>query len=191
MLFLTAVGALALVLLILDGWRLMKHAGLLRLESSQPAEAATVWLQIARGYTLVRAEPEQGLYAWEHGRPFEDGGILYYAQISRDERTGRGRFVVGVIGHKFHRAEELAAARSQFVSSQLFHLTAESAETALIRAGNPRTVRAVHPAMRRMVGRRAVRPPAIDATMSSSALRFTMRAPLDACLLYTSPSPRD
>jgi hypothetical protein len=180
MLFLGAVGALALILLILDLRRLMQYAGLMRLESEQPAEVAAVWLQIARGYTLVRTEPEQGLYVWERGRRFDDGGILYYGQISRDERTGRGRFIVGVIGHPFHRADELAAARSQFVSSQLFHLTERSARDALIRAGNPRTVRPVHPAMRRMVGTVTDRPPAIDAAMSATALRFTLRAPHEA-----------
>jgi hypothetical protein len=180
MVFLSAVGGLALVLLILDLWRLKQYGGLLRLESDQPAEVAAVWLQIARGYTLVRTEPEQGLYVWERGRRFDDGGILYYGQIVRDERTGRGRFIVGVIGHKFHRAEELAAARAQFVSSQLFHLAEQSAETALIRAGDPRTVHSVHPAMRHRIRKEMARPPAIDAPISSTALRFTLRAPLDA-----------
>jgi hypothetical protein len=172
------IGGLVLLWLGLDLWAWRQRSQLVTLESQYPADVATISLRLTRGFELVRSDETGGLYIWERGRPFDDGGIRYYAQISRDQRTGRGRFVVGVIGHTFHTTEDLVQARSSFVSSQLFHLTAESVEGALVRAADPRTVRNVLPAMRSLAGQRATRVPAIDAPMSPSALRFTLRAPL-------------
>ena len=180
MLIVAAIGALGLVLLLLDLRRMKWRAGLVAFESQHSVEMASVWLRSASGYRLVFTDEERGLFVWERGRCFHDGGIVYYGQIWADERTGRARFVIGVIGHKFHTAEELASARARFVSGQVFHLTSRSARQAILRAADPRTVRAVLPVMRRLVGRRTNRPPAIDAPMSGFAVRFTLRAPLAA-----------
>ena len=180
MLIVAAIGALGLVLLLLDLRRMKWRAGLVAFESQHSVEMASVWLRSASGYRLVFTDEERGLFVWERGRCFHDGGIVYYGQIWADERTGRARFVIGVIGHKFHSAEELASARARFVSGQVFHLTPRSARQAVLRAADPRTVRAVLPAMRRLVGQRTNRPPAIDAPMSGFAVRFTLRAPLAA-----------
>ena len=180
MLIVAAIGALGLVLLLLDLWRVKRRAGLVAFESQHSVEMASVWLRSATGYRLVFADDARGLFVWERGRCFHDGGMVYYGQIWPDERTGRARFVIGVIGHKFHSAEELASARSRFVSGQVFHLTPRSARQAVLRAADPRTVHAVLPVMRRLVGRRTNRPPAIDAPMSGFAVRFTLRAPLAA-----------
>ena len=178
MLFLGLLGGVILVLIVLDLWDLKQRAGLLELESQYPADTASVWLQIARGDYRRVANQGKNSFIWERGRSFHDGGLLYVGQLWRDSRSGRGRFVIGVIGHQYHAREELAAARAQFVSTQLFHLTDESAATAIERASNPRTARAVHPEMRKFAGKRETRPPAIDAPMSPTALRFTLRVPL-------------
>jgi hypothetical protein len=175
-----AIAAFALVWLLLDLWRERRRDGLVALESQHSVETAAAWLRIASGYRLVLADDERGLFVWERGRRFYDGGFFYYGQIWRDQRTGRARFVIGVIGHTFHRAEELARARSRFVAGQVFHLTPRSARNAVMRAADPRTARKVLPPMRRLIGRQTNRPPAIDAPMSPTALRFTLRAPLAA-----------
>jgi hypothetical protein len=177
MLTLAVIGGLVLLWLGLELWRLDERAGLLALESELPFEAAMVSLRLARGYKLVWSDEARGFFVWERNRRFHDGGVFYYAQIWADVRTGRGRFVVGVIGHKFHRSDELASARSQFVETQLLHLTEESAEDARVRAADPRTARAVHRALRRLIGQQTERPPVTDAPMSSSALEFTVNAP--------------
>jgi hypothetical protein len=179
MIFLGLIGSVVLVLIVLDLWDLKQRAGLLELESQYPADIAAVWLQIARGYRCV-AKDAPNSFVWERGRGFDDGGFLYWGRTWRHKHTGRGRFVIGVIGHKYHTREELAAARAQFVSTQLFHLTEKSAETAIARASDPRTARAVNPEARKLADKRPTRPPAIDAPMSPAALRFTLRVPLDA-----------
>lgn len=175
-----AIATFALVWLLLDLWKEKRHDGLAAFESQHSVETASAWLRLAGGYRLVLADDERGLFVWERGRRFHDGGLFYYGQIWKDERTGRARFVIGVIGHRFHRAEELARARSRFVAGQVFHLTPRSARNAVLRAVDPRTVRNVLPLMRRLVGQQINRPPAIDAPMSPAAVRFTVRAPLAA-----------
>ena len=85
-----------------------------------------------------------------------------------------------MVGHKFHSTNELAAARSRVVAGRVLHLTKRSARDAVVRAANPRTARAVLPAMRRLVGQQAHRPPAIDTPITPFAVRFTLRAPATA-----------
>lgn len=179
MLMLGAVTGLSLLWLVLHLRRPMRPRGLLHLESQQSVEMARVWLRLAAGYKLVHADDAHGLFIWERGRRFHDGGLFYYAEIWQDARTRRARLVAGVVGHTFHTDEELASARSRFVSGQLFHLTDRSAEDALVRAADVRTVRIVHPSVRGVVGQQANRPPAIDLPMSPSAARFVLRAPLN------------
>lgn len=183
MLLIGFISGLALLWLVLDLAEVKWRGGLMALESQHPPQMAAMWLRVASGFKVVLADEDRGLFVWERGRRFHDGGLFYYAELWRDARTGRARFVVGVMGHAFHTAAELAQARSRFVSSQLFHLTARSAENAVIRAADPRTARRVHPAMRRCLARRGLarqsrRPPAIDTPMSPSAVRFSLRVPL-------------
>ena len=180
MLLVAAITCLAILVLLHDLWGLRRRTRLLELESQHSVEMATVWLRIASGYTLVLADETRGLFVWQRGRRFRDGGLFYYGQIWRDERSGRARFVIGVVGHKFHSTNELAAARSRFVAGQVFHLTERSARDAVVRAADPRTARAVLPAMRRLIGQQAHRPPAIDTPITPFAVRFTLRAPVTA-----------
>lgn len=190
MLMLGAIGCLALLWLVLVLQGVRARGGLMVLESQHPPEMAAIWLRVASGYKLILDDDARGLFVWEHGRRFHDGGLFYYGELWRDRRSGRARFAIGVIGHKFHTAEELATARARFVATQVFHLTPRSESDAVVRASNPRTARAVHPAMRRLVGRQTQRPPAIDTPMSPFAVRFSLRVPLaEAVRAITDLSP--
>lgn len=178
MVMLVAIGGLLVLWLVLSLMEVRWRRGLLTLESQHSPEMAAIWLRVASGYRLVLEDAPRGVFVWEQGRRFHDGGIAYYGEMWRDPRTGRARFILGVIGHKFHTAGELAAARSRLVATQIFHLTGHSAADAIVRAANPRTALAVHPALRRLAGKQADRPPAIDAPMSPTAVRFSLRVPL-------------
>lgn len=178
MVMLVTIGGLLLLWLVLSLMEVKWRGGLLALESQHTPEMAAIWLRVASGYKLVLEDGRRGIFVWEQGRRFHDGGIFYYGEMWQDPRTGRARFVVGVMGHRFHTANELAAARSRFVATQVFHLTPRSGDDAVVRAGDPRTARAIHPAMRKLAGQETQRPPAIDTPMSASAVRFSLRIPL-------------
>ena len=181
MLIVAAIGALGLVLLLLDLRRMKWRAGLVAFESQHSVEMASVWLRSASGYRLVFTDEERGLFVWERGRCFHDGGIVYYGQIWADERTGRARFVIGVIGHKFHSSRR-ACERADPVRLGTGLPSDRRGARDRPSCGRPIRERSApfFPSMRRLVGRRTNRPPAIDAPMSGFAVRFTLRAPLAA-----------